>query len=141
MNTVTVMVAVLLVLLVGGLVALVSLWRHRAREHWQRVARAMGLVCLLLVLVYLVYAAATGVAYAYMIHTYENVRTAQTRAEVQRMTPLFQESPGSASYWSPPPETQAIARYSLLGVDRLELDIHVAYGERGRVLAVVDTYE
>ena len=101
----------------------------------------MGLVCLLLVLLYLVYAAVAGVAYAYMIHTYGKVQTAQTRAEVQRLTPLFQESPGSASYWIPPPETQSIARYSLLGLHRLELDIHVAYDERDRALVVVDTYE
>lgn len=137
---ITVIVVVSAVLLASVSAGLVALWRCRARGRGQRAARVLGLVCLLLMGVFLLYVTCTGAVYAYMIHVYEKVQTAQTRAEVQRMTWFLQESEGSDSYWlHPKAETQWIAKYRLLGLDGW--DIHVEYDAQDRVLRVVDTYE
>ena len=125
---------------VGALAALVVLWRLRVPGCWPWTARALGLVCLLLVTVCLVYLICGCAGYGYMLHIDGKVRTAQTRAEVQRMTPLFRESPDSASWWIPPQaETHWTAKYSLFGLDGLT--IHVEYDAQDRVLAVLETYE
>ena len=127
-------------LCLGALAGLAALWRLRVPGCWPWTARALGLVCLLLVTVCLVYLICGCAGYGYMLHIDGKVRTAQTRAEVQRMTPLFRESPDSASWWiTPQAETHWTAKYSLFGLDGLH--IHVEYDAQDRVLAVLETYE
>ena len=140
LNTVLVSTVVLAVLIAGASAALVSLWRHRVRGRRHRAARAVGLLCLVFLTGYLMYLACTGVAFAYMTRTYENVQTGQMRADVQSMMHFFGESPDSLPpIATAPPATKSVFRYSLLGLDGW--DIHVAYDVQDRALAVVDTYE